>query len=110
MRASDTEEAALLARATEALRTVVDPEMGVNVVDLGLVWGLAWRGGVLELSYQLTSATCPIGGMMAQAMHDVLAALPEVMGVDMHLVEDPPWDVERISPAGRRALGMDAGA
>jgi len=88
------------------LRTVMDPEMGINVVDLGLVRSLRLRGNVLELGYQLTSATCPIGGMMAAAMHDALDALPGVMGVDMDLVEDPPWGVDRMSPEGRKALGM----
>ena len=80
--------------------------MGINVVDLGLVQGLKLRGDVLELSYQLTSATCPIGGMIASAMHDALDALPEIMGVEMSLVTDPPWGIERMTPEGRKALGM----
>jgi metal-sulfur cluster biosynthetic enzyme len=101
------DEAAVLAQAETALRAVVDPEIGINVVDLGLVHGLRLRGDVLDLTYQLTSATCPIGGMMAAAMHDALDALPGVMGVDMHLLDDPPWSADRISPQGKKILGID---
>jgi metal-sulfur cluster biosynthetic enzyme len=100
------DEAALLAQADAALRTVIDPEMGVNVVDLGLVRAVRLRGKILALSYQLTSPTCPIGGMMAAAMHDVLEALPGVLGVEMDLQEDPPWSIERMSPQGRKILGI----
>src|SRR5665213_3457606 len=85
------DEAAIFARADAALRTVIDPEMGVNVVDLGLARRVQLRGNLLHLTYQLTSATCPIGGMMAFAMHDALDAPPQVMGVEMEMQEDPPW-------------------
>lgn len=100
-------EGEILAKADAALRRVLDPEMGINVVDLGLVHSLRLRGHVLVLNYQLTSDSCPIGGMMAAAMHDALDALPEVMGVDMHLLDDPPWSADRISPQGKKMLGIE---
>jgi metal-sulfur cluster biosynthetic enzyme len=99
------EHQALLETATAALRQVVDPELGVNVVDLGLVAGVEEDRGLLKVRYRLTSAACPVGGMMAAGMHDAVAMLPGVSNVVMELIEDPPWSVDLVTPEGRALLG-----
>lgn len=97
---------ATLALATEALRRVVDPEMGINVVDMGLIAGMELHGDVISLSYRLTSQTCPVGGMITAAMHDALEAVPGVLGAELHASQDPPWGPELMTPEGRAALGL----
>ncbi len=94
------------AEAYGALRQVVDPELGLNVVDLGLVLSLERRGGVLELDYQLTAEGCPVASIIEESMRAVLEALPGVAEVRMRRIADPPWGPERITPEGRAALGL----
>ncbi len=100
------EHETLLAAATAALRRVVDPELGVNVVDLGLLAELTEDRGLLRIRYKLTSPHCPVGGMIAAGMHDAVAALPGVSAVVMEQVEDEPWSVACVSPEGRALLGL----
>jgi len=100
------EREALLASATAALRQVVDPELGINVVDLGLVASLELHGDIVSVNYRLTSHTCPVGGMITSAMHDALEAVPGIFGAELHLSEDPPWGPELMTPEGRAALGL----
>jgi len=100
------EHETLLASATAALRQVVDPELGVNVVDLGLVAELEEDRGLLRVRYKLTSPNCPVGSMIAAGMHDAVALLPGVSAVVMELVEDPAWNVDCLTPEGRSLLGL----
>ncbi|MGH7441258.1 MAG: metal-sulfur cluster assembly factor [bacterium] len=96
-----------LTAATTALRTILDPEIGLNVVDLGLVRKMLWNAGTLELYYQLTSASCPVGEMIANGMRTVLEEIPGVLEVRLELIEDPPWGPHLITPEGRKVLRMD---
>jgi len=93
-------------RAYLALKKVIDPEIGLNVVDLGLILDLNFDDGNIELNYRLTSPICPVGGMIARAMDDALRTIPGVKDVDMMRVDDPPWNPECISPQGREQLGF----
>jgi len=91
--------------ARQALYNVYDPELGVNVMDLGLVVALSVDQGEAVLRYRLTSPSCPVGGMIANAMDD---ALREVRGIEQVLLlreDDPPWTADCISPQGRQAMG-----
>lgn len=92
--------------AREALRYVFDPELGVNVVDLGLLVSLKEDAGSLSVEYRLTSPTCPVGSMVAHAMDDALRAVPGVLEVTLTQVDDPPWSPDCISPVGRTLLGL----
>ena len=77
----------------ELLRLVIDPEIGINIVDLGLVYEVRWGddGGV-SVRMTLTSPGCPLGGYMEDAIRDVLWGAAGVGEVEVQLVWDPPWD------------------
>lgn len=92
----------------EALRDVVDPELGINVVDLGLVYGVSVdEGNVATLDMTLTSAACPLTDVIEDQTRAALTAV--VSDFRINWVWMPPWGVERISQDGRdmmRALGF----
>ncbi len=93
----------------EALKGVYDPEIGVNIVDLGLVYGLDWdeETGQAHIDLTLTSPGCPLG---PQIMHDVRQALGELEGVlqvDVDLVWSPRWHPSMMSDAAKDELGYD---
>lgn len=92
--------------AAEALRSVIDPEIGINIVDLGLVYQLRTEGGVLKAEIGLTSPSCPLGDYIAAQARDRLA---EVAGnlalVQVVLNRNVRWSPDRMSAAARRALG-----
>ena len=93
----------------EALREVMDPELGVNVVDLGLIYGVGLDEhelGTVHVAMTLTTPGCPLhGSIAAAAERSVKLLVPGVRKVNVHLVFDPPWSPERISAAGKEALG-----
>lgn len=91
--------------ALEALRHVMDPELGINVVDLGLVQRLEERRGHFHLAYKLTSATCPVGDMIARGMREALESLEGCRGVQAELLEDA-WSPDDMSPEGCKKLNF----
>jgi probable FeS assembly SUF system protein SufT len=96
-----------------ALREVYDPEIPVNIVDLGLIYNLLAEpvdGGDLRkvtVQMTLTAPGCGMGPSLAADARQRLSVLPGVVEADVQLVWDPPWGPERISPAGRSKLGID---
>jgi metal-sulfur cluster biosynthetic enzyme len=89
-----------------ALRTVKDPELGVNVVDLGLVYTIQTRESEVDVEMTLTSPACPAG---PEILRNAVAALEGVEGVskaNVKLVLSPPWSPDRLSDAARDELGM----
>ena len=93
----------------EALREVVDPELGVNVVDLGLVYGVGLDEkelGTVHVAMTLTTPGCPLhGSIAAAAERSVKLLVPGVRRVEVRLVFDPPWSPERITETARKELG-----
>jgi len=90
----------------EALRSVVDPELQLNIVDLGLIYAIEQPAdGEVAITMTLTTPGCPIGNTLVQAVERTLALIPGVQRVEVHLTFDPPWSPERITPAGRAHLG-----
>ncbi len=90
----------------EALRTVDDPEVGVNVVDLGLVYGVAVQGDDVTVRLTMTSPACPLGDVIVgNAEAAIRAAAPGAGKIDVALVWDPPWTPERMSEAVRARFG-----
>lgn len=90
----------------EALRSVIDPEVGVNIVDLGLIYRLAIEDGVVVVEMTMTSPACPLGDMITEEVDDVLNAnTPAKTPIDVRLVWDPPWTPDRMSEAARRHFG-----
>lgn len=96
------DEGAVLA----ALRGVIDPEIGLNIVDLGLIYDLGVRpDGRATIEMTLTTPGCPLHAAIHDAVRRALEPVPGVTGVELALVWLPPWTPELITPAGRRALG-----
>ncbi len=93
-------------RVLDALRHVVDPELGINIVDLGLVYDVRIRGGVVEVDYTLTTMGCPIGPLIEDQIHRLLEGVPGVEEVRAELVLRPPWTPEMMSEEARAALGF----
>jgi len=91
----------------EALKQVYDPELGVNVVDLGLVYDLnITEDGNISVTMTLTTPGCPMHDTISGGVRSRLQNLPGVKNVQVRVVWDPPWTPDRITPAGREALGM----
>lgn len=82
-----------------ALRQVIDPELGCNIVDLGLIYGLDIQDGRVAVQMTLTSPGCPMGSALAEGVRATLNRLPGVTGVEVNLVWDPPWSPSMIDPA-----------
>jgi metal-sulfur cluster biosynthetic enzyme len=92
----------------EALRTVIDPELGINIVDLGLVYGIAIDGGQVRVSMTMTSPACPLGSYLKDLVESTVSwRVPGVTSVDIDLVWTPPWDPALMSDEGRRQLEGD---
>jgi metal-sulfur cluster biosynthetic enzyme len=89
----------------EALRDVVDPELGVNIVDLGLVYGIQIDGADVRITMTMTSPACPLRDYIQdQVLAAVRDGLPEVRNVVVDIVTDPPWTAELMSEAARQHL------
>jgi metal-sulfur cluster biosynthetic enzyme len=98
---SPTEE-----QVREALRQVVDPELGINIVDLGLVYEVDVSDqGVVQIEYTLTTMGCPIGPMIEHQMQSFLENVPGVTSVEAEMVLRPPWTPEMMSEEAKAALG-----
>ena len=93
-------------RARRALAAVEDPELGLDIVSLGLVYRIECEGGRVRVTYSLTSMGCPMGPMIEQQIHDVLGRVDGVESVETELVFDPPWSPERMSDDARFLLGV----
>lgn len=76
----------------EKLRDVVDPELGLSVVDLGLIYGIEMEGATVRITYTLTSPACPLGPAIAAAIRRSVSEIPGVGGVELTLTFSPPWD------------------
>jgi metal-sulfur cluster biosynthetic enzyme len=96
------------AMVMERLRQVVDPELGVNIVDLGLVYHCGLDDDVARVLLTTTTPACPIGSYLEQAIRWALCDLPGVTDVEVELTHEPPWTAALMSPAARQALGMPA--
>jgi metal-sulfur cluster biosynthetic enzyme len=89
-----------------ALREVVDPELGLNVVDLGLVYGVGIVGRRVHVLMTLTTEGCPLHQtMLAAAEQAIRLMVPGVQDVAVELTWDPPWTPDRVTPHGRQELG-----
>jgi metal-sulfur cluster biosynthetic enzyme len=89
-----------------ALRRVKDPEINLNIIDLGLVYGISVDGKNVEVDMSLTSPGCPSGPEIMQDAEMQLRSIPGVGDVAVNLVWSPPWTPERIEPRVRAYLGF----
>lgn len=92
----------------EALRQVIDPELGLNIVDLGLVYRIEIDGSRIRIVMTMTSPACPLGDYLRDLVDSTIRRqIPEVQDVDVVLVLEPPWNPDMMSDAGRRQLNGD---
>ncbi len=92
----------------ELLRDVYDPEVRLNVVDLGLVYDIACTpAGEVEVLMTLTSPGCPVGDEIARQVYEALSGFPGVRRVGVRFTFEPPWAPERMSQELRAELGLD---
>ncbi len=90
----------------DALRRVNDPEVGMNVVDLGLVYRVTVDDADVRVELTMTSPACPLGDVIVEnAAAEIRAAAPDARTVDVALVWDPPWTPDRMSDAARAKFG-----
>ncbi|MEI8259221.1 MAG: metal-sulfur cluster assembly factor [Deltaproteobacteria bacterium] len=93
------------AAVSAVLRDVIDPEVGINVVDLGLVYEVDVRDGLVSVQLTMTSPTCPLGEFIVDdATRRIRAAFLAATDVAVRLVWDPPWTPARMSDTARREL------
>jgi len=100
-------DAGLDERIVAALRTVFDPEIPVNIYDLGLVYRLdVAAGGAVAIRMTLTAPACPVAGVMPGLVESAVRQVAGVTSVTVELVWEPPWTKERMSEEARLQLGM----
>ncbi len=91
----------------EALKTVRDPEIPVNLVDLGLIYELVVKeGGIVYVEMTLTTPACPVAQSMPGEVENAVSAVPGVSDVRVKLVWSPPWDRDRMSEEAKLELGL----
>ncbi len=90
----------------DALRRVIDPELGLSIVDLGLVYRVEANGGHVSVDMTMTSRACPLGELLTeQAKATIRRNVPGVESVSVNLVWEPPWSPSLVSGAATRRLG-----
>jgi len=91
----------------EAMRAVIDPEIGIDVVSLGLVYEVdISEEGDVKVKMTMTTPGCPLVGMITEDARNILESVEGVKSVDVELVWDPPWTPDMIEPEVRARLGI----
>ncbi|WP_249010085.1 metal-sulfur cluster assembly factor [Conexibacter sp. DBS9H8] len=91
----------------DALREVIDPELGLDFVELGLIYGVEIDGaGAVKVTYTLTSPGCPIGPQVEEQISEFVSEIDGVSAVESELTFMPPWSVDKMSDDAKFALGF----
>jgi metal-sulfur cluster biosynthetic enzyme len=90
---------------TENLKQIYDPEIPMNIVDLGLVYGFEWVGDDVKLKMTLTAPGCPVAGILAEEVKTAIEKVPNVHAATVEMIWDPPWSPERMSDFAKRQFG-----
>jgi metal-sulfur cluster biosynthetic enzyme len=90
---------------TEALSNVIDPELGLDFVELGLVYDVAIEGGTVNITFTLTTPACPIGPQVSEQMKEFVGEIEGVEDVVPSMVFTPPWTPDKMSEDAKFALG-----
>lgn len=103
-----TQEAGTITKETvvDMLEQIFDPEIPVNIYDLGLIYGIDVAGDKVSVRMTLTSQHCPAAKSLPATVRESVARIPGVREVDVAVVWDPPWSKDKISEEGRKILGM----
>lgn len=89
----------------QTLTSIPDPEFGINIVDLGLIYSVTVSAGHVTVVMTLTTPTCPSGGWIQEGVDAAVRAMPGVSGVDVRVVFEPPWTSDLLSDTARKQLG-----
>lgn len=89
------------------LESIPDPEFGINIVDLGLIYSVECADGAVKVVMTLTTPTCPSGGWIQDGVHAAIQGMEGVKSVQVDLVFDPAWNTEMLSDHARQQLGWD---
>jgi metal-sulfur cluster biosynthetic enzyme len=89
-----------------ALTNVIDPELGLDFVELGLIYGIEVSGGDVHVTFTLTSPGCPIGPQVTEQIDEFVSELDGVTSVDATMTFSPPWTPDRMSEDAKFALGF----
>ncbi|MHA0857326.1 metal-sulfur cluster assembly factor [Paenibacillus sp. CMAA1364] len=90
---------------TERLKAVYDPELGVNIVDLGLIYDIQFVDGAVSIVMTLTTPGCPMHDMIVGGVNRALETLPDVQSVDVKVVWEPAWSPSLMSDEAKEDLG-----
>jgi metal-sulfur cluster biosynthetic enzyme len=90
----------------EALKVVEDPELGMDIVELGLVYDVEVEGPKVHVIYSLTSMGCPVGPLIEQQIAETVSEMPGVEEVEPELTWSPPWSPEKMSDDAKFILGF----
>ncbi len=93
-------------RVRDALKEVVDPELGYNIVELGLIYGIEIVDGLVRVRMTFTTPACPVGPYILQSVNQAVAALEGVQKVEVKLTFDPPWALEKASDEIQAKFGL----
>jgi metal-sulfur cluster biosynthetic enzyme len=96
----------LVDHVMDALRKVNDPELGINIVDLGLVYDVRVEDGTVHIDYTLTTMGCPIGPLIEEQIRQMLEPVEGVDQVEAEMTLSPPWTPEKMSEEAKAALGF----
>jgi FeS assembly SUF system protein len=101
------QQEAMQEQVIAALRTCFDPEVPVNIYELGLIYHVeVTPAGVVNIRMTLTSPACPVAGSLPPEVRDKVAAIPGVTAANVELVWDPPWTQDRMTEAAKLQLGF----
>jgi metal-sulfur cluster biosynthetic enzyme len=89
-----------------ALTNVIDPELGLDFVELGLIYGIEVESGDVNVTFTLTSPGCPIGPQVTEQIDEFVSELDGVTSVESTMTFDPPWTPDRMSEDAKFALGF----
>jgi metal-sulfur cluster biosynthetic enzyme len=90
---------------TENLKQIYDPEIPMNIVDLGLIYGFEWAGDDVTLKMTLTAPGCPVAGILAEEVKTAIEKVPNIKSAKVDMIWDPPWSPERMSEFAKRQFG-----
>ena len=98
----------LVARIRDALRVVIDPELGENIVDLGFIYDITVADGAVRVTMTATTPGCPAASFLKEGAEAAVAAVPGVLSADVTMTFEPPWTPALVEPAVRASLGFAA--
>jgi FeS assembly SUF system protein len=90
---------------TENLKQIYDPEIPMNIVDLGLIYGFEWHDDDVTLQMTLTAPGCPVAGILAEEVKAAIEKVPQVHSAKVDMIWDPPWTPDRMSDFAKKQFG-----